>query len=118
MQLSNLLIFLFVFTLVSSNVKLASGANTIQTLQPALSIKTIYSGSATTFLTQGSSGEIYFSDSNNHVVRRISNGSVEIFAGTFGVSGFTGDGSYATSASLSSPSGLAFLNGILYIGDQ
>jgi hypothetical protein len=70
-------------------------------------------------LTVDADGNVYVSDSNNHVVRRITSGGlITGFAGT-GVAGFSGDGGPAIAASLNFPYGLA-LDGFsnLYIADS
>lgn len=64
-------------------------------------------------------GNVYFSDTGNHRVRRVllRTGKIETVAGT-GKKGFENDGGTATMASLSSPTGLAFDSlGNLYIAD-
>ncbi len=63
-------------------------------------------------------GNIYFSDSGGHRVRKVdSAGVITTFAGT-GQFGFSGDGGPATAARLNSPRGLAFdAAGNLYIAD-
>jgi trimeric autotransporter adhesin len=66
------------------------------------------------------SGNIYFSDSYNYVVRKVaaSTGIVTTVAGN-GTYGYTGDGGPASAAQLGQPWGLAFdANGNLYIADQ
>jgi sugar lactone lactonase YvrE len=68
------------------------------------------------------SGNIYIADSDNEVVREVnaSTGIISTFAGTAQTIGFSGDGGLATSATLSSPWGLA-LNSTgttLYIADR
>jgi uncharacterized protein (TIGR03437 family) len=66
-----------------------------------------------------SAGNIYFSDSYNHRVRKISTGGiVTTIAGT-GACDYTGDGGQAVSATLCVPNGLAFdSSGNLYIADS
>jgi sugar lactone lactonase YvrE len=63
-------------------------------------------------------GNIYFSDSGNSRIRKISsNGTISTIAGT-GTPGFSGDGGPAVSARLNFPRGLALdANGNLYIAD-
>jgi uncharacterized protein (TIGR03437 family) len=66
----------------------------------------------------GKDGWIYFSDTNNHRVRRVlPNLTVETVAGA-GASGYSGDGGAARSARLNYPRGLAMdAEGNLYIAD-
>ncbi|EFC47410.1 predicted protein [Naegleria gruberi] len=65
-----------------------------------------------------SSGEIYIADTNNHRIRKITtSGIISTIAGT-GTSGYSGDGSSATSAQLNSPYGIAISSsGEIYIAD-
>jgi uncharacterized protein (TIGR03437 family) len=61
-----------------------------------------------------SSGNLYIADQGNNRVRKVSNGTITTYAGN-GTSGYTGDGSAATSAEVL-PSGLAIdSSGSLYI---
>ncbi|HEY2785544.1 MAG TPA: hypothetical protein VGJ05_11280 [Fimbriiglobus sp.] len=65
-------------------------------------------------------GNLYFSDTNNHVVRRIDakTGIITTVAGC-GIKGYTGDGGPATKARLNEPYGICFdEDGILYIVDR
>jgi len=67
-----------------------------------------------------SSGNLYIADTANNVIRRVSAGSglISTVAGT-GAAGYTGDGSLATAAQLSSPSGVAVDSaGNLFIADS
>lgn len=60
-------------------------------------------------MTKDNSGNIYISDTENHVIRKIdANGDVSIIAGQSGLSGFSGDGNLAVSALLDRPIGLSF----------
>ncbi len=70
-------------------------------------------------LALDASGNLYFADTGNNVVRMVnSSGNIHTIAGN-GTAGFSGDGGAATSASLNSPHGLAFdTNGNLYIADD
>ncbi len=64
-------------------------------------------------------GNLYISDSNNNVVRKVAAGTgiISTIAGNR-TAGFSGDGGVATSAQLSSPTGLALDGaGNLYISD-
>jgi len=69
-------------------------------------------------LALDASGNLYFSDAGNNVVRMVDgSGNIHTIAGT-GTAGFSGDGGPATSANLDSPHGLAFdTTGNLYIVD-
>jgi len=71
------------------------------------------------------SGNIYFSDNYNNVIRKIDkSGIITTIAGNgfgsgIGVGGYSGDGGQATSAKLNFPWGISFDNaGNLYIADQ
>jgi len=65
-----------------------------------------------------SAGNLYFSDSNNHRIRRIdARGIITTVAGT-GAIGHGGDGGPATKATLSYPFGIGMRNGnLLYVSD-
>jgi sugar lactone lactonase YvrE len=64
-----------------------------------------------------SGGNLYIADSGAHVVRRLAtNGVITTLAGS-GVTGNTGDGGTATSATLSAPEGVAVIGGTVYIAD-
>lgn len=63
-------------------------------------------------------GDIYIADEANNVVRKISGGIITTIAGT-SVAGYSGDGTAATSAMLSSPKGIDVdNNGNVYIADS
>ena len=66
------------------------------------------------------SGDIYFSDTGNNVMRRVRVGSLDIatMAGN-GTAGFGGDGGPATSAMLNTPRGVAVhASGVVYVSDK
>ena len=66
-------------------------------------------------------GNVYISDSQNGVVRKVtaSTGIITTFAGIGGNQSFSGDGGPATGAGLPAPTGLAFdAAGNLYIADN
>jgi uncharacterized protein (TIGR03437 family) len=63
------------------------------------------------------SGNVYIADQFNNRIRKVSGGSISTVAGN-GTSGYTGDGSAATSAELSDPEGIAVdSSGNLFISD-
>ena len=64
-------------------------------------------------------GVVYFTDTNNHCIRKIAtDGYITTVAGT-GVAGIYGDGGLATAARLNHPIGLAIdSTGSLYVADQ
>jgi sugar lactone lactonase YvrE len=64
-------------------------------------------------------GNLYYVSNMDHVIRvRRPNGSVEVFAGTIGTPGFSGDGGPATEAQLESPWNLTVApNDDVYIAD-
>ena len=65
------------------------------------------------------SGNMYIADTNNNVIRQVNrNGIITTVAGSV-VSGYTGDGSLATSARLNAPSSIALDSyGVMYIADS
>ncbi len=70
-----------------------------------------------TGLVVDAAGNLYFSDSRNHRVRRVSDGTITTYAGS-GAFGFSGDGGPALQAALALPLGLALdAAGNLYIAD-
>jgi sugar lactone lactonase YvrE len=71
-------------------------------------------------LTMDGAGNIYFADSGNDIIRRIDavSGIITTIAGVPMAQGYSGDGSAATLATLSSPRGIAFdAAGDLFIAD-
>ena len=65
-----------------------------------------------------SAGNLYISDSGNHVIRKISGGIITTVAGVYGTYGYSCDNCTATSSELYYPSGLALDGaGNLYIAD-
>jgi flagellar hook assembly protein FlgD len=65
-----------------------------------------------------SAGDLYFADSTNNVVRKITPGGIVTTVAGNGTPGFSGDGGAATSAQLDDPSFLALdSTGNLYIAD-
>ena len=68
-------------------------------------------------LAVDSSGSLYIADTQNHKVRKVSNGTITTVAGT-GTAGFAGDGGSAGSAQLNLPFGVAVdAAGNLYIAE-
>jgi sugar lactone lactonase YvrE len=67
-------------------------------------------------LTIDSQGNLYIADNLNNRVRRVDTGGVITTIAGNGIEGYTGDGSFATSAELDSPMGVLFdATGNLYI---
>lgn len=65
-----------------------------------------------------SSGNLYIADSGNHVIRKVSGGTITTIAGS-GASGYSGDGGLATVADLASPTGVAVDSaGNIYTADS
>jgi hypothetical protein len=65
------------------------------------------------------SGVVYVADTENHVVRTISSGTLSTIAGTGGAAGNVGDGSSATLANLDSPTSVIYDGSInIYILDS
>ncbi len=65
-----------------------------------------------------SDGNLYIADNGNNRIRKVSNGVITTVAGSSGTPGFGGDNGPATSATLSSPQGVAVdSSGNLYIAD-
>jgi uncharacterized protein (TIGR03437 family) len=64
------------------------------------------------------SGNLYIADTGNHIIRKVSGGTITLFAGTPTVFGYQGDNGLAVGAALWSPSGLAVdAAGNVYISD-
>lgn len=65
-------------------------------------------------------GNVFFADTDNHVIRRIApDGTISTVAGTPGSRGSNGDGGPATAAELADPFGVAIgPDGLLYIADS
>ncbi|MFL6464609.1 MAG: hypothetical protein ACJ73N_09410 [Bryobacteraceae bacterium] len=65
------------------------------------------------------SGNIFIADTANHAIREITGGNINTVAGQGTVSGYTGDGGAATSATLFLPRGVAVdAGGNLFIADN
>ena len=70
-----------------------------------------------TALAVDPAGSLYIADTNNNLIRKVSNGTIATFAGN-GNPAFSGDGGSATSASLFAPAGVAVdAVGNIYIAD-
>ena len=73
------------------------------------------------YLAFAANGDLYFTDSGNHVIRYIERDSkvIHTFAGTARKAGFTGDGGSPLLARLDGPAGLVFDSiGNLYVADR
>jgi sugar lactone lactonase YvrE len=66
------------------------------------------------------SGNMYYTEQHNNCVRKVNtSGIMSTYAGTGGVTGYSGDGGAATAATLSGPTGIAFDTAEnLYIADR
>ena len=65
-----------------------------------------------------SSGNLYIADTQNHIIRKVSGGTITLFAGTPTIQGYAGDNGLAVGAALASPSGVAVdAAGNVYISD-
>lgn len=73
-----------------------------------------------TGLAVDADGNVYFADTNNHIIRRIDRrGIITTVAGTPTQSGFAGEGGPATAAKLATPTDVAVApDGSLYIADN
>jgi hypothetical protein len=71
------------------------------------------------YICMDGSGNIYFTEWNNHTIRKINtSGTISTYAGT-GAAGYTGDGGLATSAKLKNPAGIYIdAAGNVYFGDS
>jgi sugar lactone lactonase YvrE len=68
-------------------------------------------------LAADSSGNMYIADEADSVVRKVDpSGTITTFAGN-GMSGYSGDGGYATQAAIGAPRGIAIKDGALYISN-
>ena len=70
-------------------------------------------------VTVDASGNIYIAEEDNHIIRKINaSGIISTYAGTPTVSGNTGDGGAATSATLNQPNGVTIdASGNIFISD-
>jgi DNA-binding beta-propeller fold protein YncE len=85
----------------------------VEEADPAMAVFNDPSG-----LSLDANGVLYFSERRTHLIRSLSNGRLEIVAGT-GRKGYTGDGVPARQARLNYPEGLAVdSSGNLYIADS
>lgn len=70
-------------------------------------------------MTSDTSGNIYFADTDNHCIRKISTDGIITTVAGIGKPGFAGDGKFAIKASLHSPTDVALdSSGNLYIADS
>ena len=79
--------------------------------------------SATLYTPRGvavdATGIVYIADTGNHVVRKVSGGTISTIAGNAQQQGFYGDGGAASSAGLDTPTSLVVdANGLVYVADS
>ncbi|HVW30878.1 MAG TPA: LamG-like jellyroll fold domain-containing protein [Polyangiaceae bacterium] len=88
----------------------------IRTLRTA-SFSAFIGGGTEGGVALGPDGSVYYTDWADNVVRRVTPDGVDkVFAGTFGVAGYAGDGGPATQAQLNFPDNVVVApNGIVYI---
>jgi hypothetical protein len=65
-----------------------------------------------------SSGDLYIADTDNHLIRKVVGGTISTLAGVAGTPGNTGDGSFASMATLKSPTSVLFDGLYVYICDS
>ena len=120
---------LYIWETQSSKVRKVSASGVITTVAgngmpgytgdggPATSAELFPVGSVTG-LAVDSSGNLYISDGNNHVVRKVNSAGIITTVAGNGTGGYFGDNVPATSTSLNYPAGIAVDNaGNLYIAD-
>ncbi|NYF91012.1 Ig-like domain repeat protein [Tunturiibacter empetritectus] len=85
-------------------------------------LATLASVSLPTSVALDGAGNLYFADSNNHAIRRVSaaTGVITTIAGVLGAQGYSGDGGLAIHAHLDTPDSVAIdpAKGYLYIADS
>jgi len=116
-------IFLLIAILICACSLIPAKAQTITTVAggdigdggpaPAALIKNPYG------IAMDASGNVYIADFTSNLIRKVSTGGIITTVAGNGSGGFTGDGSPATLASLSNPTGVAVDgSGNIYIADQ
>ena len=99
-------------------LRLSSYAQTISTV--AGDGTTTGTGTSTGFtlgVATDPAGNVYVAGGNAHVIRKITPGGVHSTVAGTGTAGYSGDGGAATSAALSAPADVFFINNALYIAD-
>ncbi|MBB5342420.1 Ig-like domain repeat protein [Tunturibacter empetritectus] len=85
-------------------------------------LATLASVSLPTSVALDGAGNLYFADSNNHAIRRVTaaTGVITTVAGVLGTQGYSGDGGLAILARLDTPDSVAIdpVKGYLYIADS
>ena len=69
-------------------------------------------------IIETSTGDVIFVEMYNHVVRMITNNKVFVIAGTFGQSGYEGDGQDSTLSQVNQPTALLEVDGGILIADH
>jgi uncharacterized protein (TIGR03437 family) len=121
---------LYIWDVSSSKIRKVNSAGVLSTVAgngtagytgdggPAINAE-IFGSTALAGIVVDGSGNIYFSDGNNQVVRKIDTGGIVHTIAGNGLPGYSGDGAAATKAMLQYPSGLALDGaGNLYIADS
>ncbi len=97
---------IFVAACLAASARAQTQATTLPLMLP----------SATAF---DAAGNLYYAETGNHVVRKVTSAGIITTVAGNGVQGFAGDGGLATAAELDSPAGLALdSSGDLFIADS
>lgn len=109
-----------IYKVTASTGLITPFAGTSPSISPADEGNALDTLFSVTQIAASSNGDIYIADNVHHIIMKIvqSTGKIQIVAGTYSVSGFSGDGGQARMAKLNKPSGITFDSvGNLYISD-